>query len=120
MEADLQIHCGLDFRDYFRGRLSLRRIAVMLRWLPESAATVHIAREGMPEWGAAEQVLDDIRQMYLAAHGVKNPQAHPMSPLAVAARRKAEVDSQEMAQRWEQSKAREARRQAWIREQEGG
>jgi len=120
VEADLQIHCGIDFRDFFRGRLSLRRIAVMLRWLPETAATAHLSREGMPPWGATEQLLDDLRQMYLATHGVKNPGPHPMSPLAVAARRRAEQDAAELASRWEQSKAREAARQAWIRDQQGG
>lgn len=45
MEADLSRYHRVDFRDYYRGGLSLRRIGVLLRYLPREAATNYVARD---------------------------------------------------------------------------
>lgn len=113
------MHCGIDFRDYYRGTLSLRRLAVMVRWLPEQSAVRTIQRDGLPEWTAAAQVLDDWRKVWLVSKGVKDTPPHPMSPLAALNRRRAEQEAARQDAAWQASKAREAARQSRLRAREG-
>ncbi|WP_343242467.1 MULTISPECIES: hypothetical protein [unclassified Streptomyces] len=61
LEADLLRFYGLDLLDWHRGRLSSRRLAVLIRHLPREGA---VARE--TEGEAAEWSVGD----YLLAHAV--------------------------------------------------
>lgn len=114
MEADLQIHCNTDFRDYYRGTLSLRRLWVLVRWLPDSSAVRTLEREGFPEWTSTAQVLDDLRKVWLVSKGIKEPGPHPMSPLAALNRRQAAQNAARQAEAWRVSQARQAARQAVL------
>lgn len=79
MEADLQIHCGVDYRDRWRtvdGRrvLTLRRIWVLLRHLPPQAALASALRDGKPYWSLEAHLLDDLR---IATTGSKERPSKP-------------------------------------------
>src|SRR5690606_4584172 len=109
-----QMHCHIDFRDFYRGSLSLRRIAVMIRWLPDSSAVNTLARDGFPEWSATAQVVDDLRRVFLMSKQVKDPAPHPMSPLAALNRHLASQNAEKQAAAWAVSKNREEARQVRL------
>jgi len=58
VEADLLRFYGVDLLDYHRGRLTPRRLRVLIRHLPKEAALVRALRGGEDvEWGLAEHLL---------------------------------------------------------------
>ena len=57
MEADLLRFYGVDLLDYHRGRLSARRLRVLIQHLPKEAALVRAVRGEAAEWGLAEHLL---------------------------------------------------------------
>lgn len=70
--------CGVDYRDRWRGGLTLRRIWVLLRHLPADSPLV---RElSPPSWSITDHLLDDIR-MVLTASDKNPPKPHPARPL---------------------------------------
>lgn len=62
MEADLQRFYGLDYRDRWRGDLTLRRISVLLRHLPPDSAVARIELRNAPAWQLEHVLLADIWQ----------------------------------------------------------
>lgn len=81
IEADLLAHFGVDLLDFWSGRMSIRRLRVLLRRLPATSCTVaamradprwreaatrhkpsHEQAEAVEhrEWGVAEHLLADI------------------------------------------------------------
>lgn len=60
---------------------SLRRLMVLVRHLPK-ASPLHRVLHDEPEWSVMHQLVDDTRRSVVAALGVKEPAAHPLSPHA--------------------------------------
>lgn len=80
MEADLQRFYGADYRDRWRGDLTLRRLLVLIRHLPPESALSAELRGGEPHWTVGDHLLDDLR---MAQTGSKKHPAkpHPQRPL---------------------------------------
>lgn len=74
MEADLQAHYGIDYRDRWRGDLTLRRIYVLIKHLPPESHCASLSRDGRPHWPITAHVLDDLR---IAMTSTKD---HPTKP----------------------------------------
>lgn len=60
MEADLQRYYQIDYRDRWRGDLTLRRLSVLVRHLPPGSATSTALNGGDPEWTRSEVLLTDL------------------------------------------------------------
>lgn len=63
LEASLQAVYQVDYRDLWRcgpNRLTFRRLAVLVRYLPPDCALA-VELRGRPHWGLAEHLLDTIR-----------------------------------------------------------
>ncbi len=84
MEADLQRHYGIDWQP--GSTLEWRRLTVLLRHMPDDSVTRRLElppeEADAPKWGAAEQILDDLRRLthMEIVKGHKDPGPHPMSP----------------------------------------
>lgn len=59
MEADLQRY-GVDFADYWRGTLSLRRVSVLLHYSPEDSACKRLDVDLPPGWDVHALLLADL------------------------------------------------------------
>jgi hypothetical protein len=57
VEADLLRFYGVDLLDYHRGRLTARRLRVLIRHLPKDAALVRAVRGEDVDWGLTEHLL---------------------------------------------------------------
>lgn len=57
MEADLLRFYRVDLLDYYRGRLSARRLRVLIRHLPREAALVRALHGDEADWGLTEHLL---------------------------------------------------------------
>lgn len=57
VEADLVRYYGVDLLDYYRGRLSARRLRVLLQHLPRDSALVRALHGEAAEWGLSEHLL---------------------------------------------------------------
>jgi len=101
-EADLQRFYGIDYRDRWRGTLTLRRLAVLIRHLPPESATAR-ALAGGPVWTLTEHLLDDVRRQVAVLAGAKEPDAYPgrftvlPSPRDTLARNRALADARRRA-----------------------
>lgn len=89
MEADLQRFYAVDYRDRWRGDLTLRRLWVLIRHLPPESAVAALRRDGKPHWGPEAHLLDGVR---MAVESLRNTMAgknrtvkpHPMRPRPTA------------------------------------
>lgn len=77
MEADLQRFYGIDLRDLWRGDLTLRRVAVLLRHVPREAAIVDAIGQQWVTWTLADHLLDDIRRQLRVLGGDTEPKPYP-------------------------------------------
>lgn len=86
MEADLLRYYGVDLLDYYRGRLSTRRLRVLVQHLPRQAALVRQMHGEQVEWGLTEHLLaatvDQLaisNWLFASAHTPENadPPARP-------------------------------------------
>lgn len=59
MEADFARYYALDFADYYRGRMTLRRVWALLRWLPADAA-VWVAQRQDVEKAQEQQKVGEV------------------------------------------------------------
>lgn len=101
MEADLLHYYNVDYLDRWRGRLTLRRIFVLVRNLPSDSSVWAALRDG-PDWTLEAHLLDDLR---LALTGSK---PHPTRPVG-----KPRVETPERQRRLAAARRRlQARRQA--------
>jgi hypothetical protein len=57
LEADLLRHYGVDLLDYYRGRLSARRIRVLVEHLPRDSSLVRELYGDEGKWGLGEHLL---------------------------------------------------------------
>ena len=110
VEHDLSRFHQVDLRGLWATprRLTLRQVAVRLRYLPETAAT-RIVQRGS-DWTREHQLLDQIRMQTAASGGtpVKDLKPHPASPWAAA---EADKGSDRLAAQ-ERAKRRQADRAA--------
>jgi hypothetical protein len=102
VEADLLRYYGVDLLEYYRGRLSARRLAVLIRHLPREAALVRAVRGDEVDWGLAEHLLavaaDRLAEgnwMFAAAHtseGTDPPKRPEPIPRPGVAPAEADID----------------------------
>lgn len=79
MEADLRRFYSVDYRDRWRGGLTLRQLSNLVQHLPPESATAALAREGLPYWSIEAHLLDDLRMVEVGTK--KNPaKPHPLRP----------------------------------------
>lgn len=76
IEADLQRYYGLDLLDLYRGRLSLRKVGVLIAHLPLGSATVAALSGAAEGWVMGDYLLADV---FNATAG----QPHPARPQIV-------------------------------------
>jgi hypothetical protein len=57
LEADLIRYYGVDLLDYHRGRLSARRLRVLIQHLPRDAALPRAVHGDDAEWGLTDHLL---------------------------------------------------------------
>lgn len=86
MEADLaRFYPNDDLRDLWRrdddGRrvLTLRRLRVLIRHLPEESALALAQRDGKPHWSVEAHLIDDLR-MSMTGTKDRPAQRHPARP----------------------------------------
>lgn len=60
IEADFQRYYGLAVTDVFAGRMSWRRLKVLLRQLPPESATARVQLGPVAEWSPTEYLLAAI------------------------------------------------------------
>lgn len=91
MEADIaRFYPGVDYGDrwrydkYGRPRLTLRKLALLVRHLPDDSAVAAIGRDG-PRWTVEAHLLDEVRVLLLRLLGAEanNAKPHPQRPLAI-------------------------------------
>lgn len=86
VEADLHRWYHVDLVDLYRGRLSLRKVGVLVRHLPAEAATVEKIT-GNPAWSLEAILLDDLR-MALTHSEKRKAKPHPARRRLAAAAKK--------------------------------
>src|SRR5690606_9976085 len=79
VEADLARWYHLDYRDRWRGDLTLRRIFVLVRHLPPESAVAEVLRGGKPHWSIEAQLIDDLR-VSLTGSKERPSKPHPSRP----------------------------------------
>ncbi|MFD5631838.1 hypothetical protein [Streptomyces sp. NPDC127072] len=57
LEADLLRHYGVDLLDWHRGRLSSRRLTVLVKHLPRDSATLYELHGEAARWSATDYLL---------------------------------------------------------------
>jgi hypothetical protein len=77
VEADLARYYHVDYRDRWAAErpLTLRRIAVLLRYLPAGAATYDVL--DIAVWARTDHLLDDVRRTLRGMMGEKDPKPYP-------------------------------------------
>lgn len=83
----------MDLCDLYRGKLSHRRLIVLIRNLPRDSALVTAMNEGQPVWSPAEHLLADLWTLQVRVNSEKGSLAddfdHPVRA-SISARAKAE------------------------------
>jgi hypothetical protein len=97
VEADFARHYRADFRDFWRGSLTLRQVAVRVRHLPADSAVREAL--GAPDWSRTDYLLADL------VH-VMSGQPHPAHPAVLA---KARVERSALAEFRKKARARRER-----------
>ena len=108
VEADLSTYHRIELVDLWRGRLTFRRLAVLLRFLPPDSAT-ETALRGGPAWTIAHDIADLHRQEALIVGRVSSEHVHPHPANPAAAPREVSPD---LAKNLERVKALQAERDA--------
>lgn len=80
LEADLQRHHGIDLAEFYRGELSLRRLSVLVQYLPADSATARLANDGEAPWQVEHYLLSHV---YTALTGKPHP-GIPKAPAMAA------------------------------------
>ncbi|QLF84825.1 tail assembly chaperone [Gordonia phage BBQValindra] len=77
IESDLHDK-GVDLVDLYRGRLSLRKVAVLIAFLPPTSALAIATNGGQAPWSLTEYLLTDLWALQARQlAGRKAPDAHP-------------------------------------------
>ncbi|AZV00743.1 tail assembly chaperone [Gordonia phage Kiko] len=77
IESDLQDK-GIDLVDLYRGRLTLRKVAVLIKYLPPTSALALATNGGQAPWSLTEYLLSDIWALQARQlAGRRAPDSHP-------------------------------------------
>lgn len=68
VEADLQRFYNVRLSDVFAGTLSLRRLDVLVRNMPDGSATARAIHGEVVEWGATEHLLALVADLLAQAN----------------------------------------------------
>lgn len=118
VEADLHRWYHIDLVDLWRGRLSLRKVGVLVRHLPSEAATIE-KLTGNPGWSLEAILLDDLR-MALTGSKERRAKPHPTrARIAKTARRSSAQDPDRRAKWAETHARRQAELAALTADEEG-
>lgn len=102
MEADLLRFWQIRLTDYWRTprTLSTRLLLTLVDHIPEGQGAAVHAIDGR-EWGATEDILDQLRRWYILVHTESHddPGPHQMNPAAQRADDRVSDDAVEMARR---------------------
>jgi hypothetical protein len=60
LEADLLRHYGVDLLDWYRGRLSSRRLAVLVKHLPRDSVTLDGLHGEAAQWSVTDYLLASV------------------------------------------------------------
>ena len=113
VEADLHRWYHVDLVDLYRGRLSLRKVGVLVRHLPAESHTIE-KLSGNPAWSLEAILLDDLR-MAMTNTEKQRAKPHPSRRrLAKAAKQRPAGDRHA---RWAESQARRQAELAAIEEE---
>jgi hypothetical protein len=97
-ELEIDLHCqNVDLLDLWRGKLSLRRLELMIRHLPLSSVLVRTVDPDLAataEWTADTYMLADLFDLH-ARTSFKNPKPYPRP--ADALRKKRQADARHAA-----------------------
>lgn len=88
MEADLQRWYTEDYRDRWRGNLTLRRIYVLITHLPPESAVAGLLRGGRMHWSLEAHLLDEVRIASNPGTKERPAKPHPSRPKPSDAPRK--------------------------------
>lgn len=94
MEADLQRYYQIDLADYWRGKLSVRRLSVLVHRLPLDSATVVKTAELSPGWDTKAFLLADIFAAVTGEQHPARPSGEKKAKKARAARLRAQLEAQ--------------------------
>lgn len=104
---------GVDVLDFYRGRLSPRRLFTLIERLPADSATARSMNDGQPVWTLTDQLLADLWVATVRASSPKGslPKTfdHP-ARAAMTARAKAAAMA-ELKAKYQQRKRARAQRQ---------
>ncbi|MGZ9830203.1 hypothetical protein ACXYTP_25145 [Tsukamurella ocularis] len=78
----------IDLLDFYRGTLSGRRLAILLRNLPSDASLVRALNDGRPGWTQTDHLLADLWQLTVQVNS-KDPASAPDHPMRAAMEEKA-------------------------------
>lgn len=86
LEYDLQAHCnGIDLLDFFRKKISVRKLIMLIRHLPSDSALASRGIAGDGRWGTNDHlqaaILDTLAVLdhhLLAVNGNKFPAPKPV------------------------------------------
>lgn len=81
MEADLQRHYGIELVDLFRGRLSWRRLGVLVEHLPDTNATRRSLGDDAADWGLTEHLLAAAVDCLRAANWQRSGKGRQPKPI---------------------------------------
>lgn len=77
MEADLHRYHHLDLVDLYRGRLSLRKVHVLVTHLPYDGALARALSDGRPVFGLTDYLIADVWVALMRANFKDPPDRHP-------------------------------------------
>lgn len=85
LESDLLRHYGIDLLDWHRGRLSSRRLAVLVRHLPRDSALHRELHGEAAEWSVTDYLLahavDQLAESnWMFAMVNRDEEAEPLEP----------------------------------------
>ena len=95
MEADLQRYYQIDLSDLYHGKLSLRRLSVLVAYLPPGSATWAAQNDITFGWSLTDFLITDL---FHATSGEPHP-ARPTGKEKAEANRAKELAERLLAQR---------------------
>lgn len=63
---------GVDLLDFYRGRLSPRRLSTLIGGLPADSATVRSMNDGQPVWTLTDHLLADLWVVTVRVNSAKD------------------------------------------------
>ncbi|WP_448222460.1 hypothetical protein [Gordonia iterans] len=106
MEADLHRYYQRDVVDVWRGKLTFRKLGVLIRQLPPESALSRKLLGGREPWSLTDYLLSDLWALQAKSVSKKAPDQHPWRAKEDQARKASQVNRRSSA-RMEKLKARQ-------------